>query len=62
MQTEKACSAGDRLIPEFTAFINTINTDDHAFCLKQMEESIAVSRVQTKARRDAGILFAADKN
>lgn len=54
--------AMNRLIPEFTAFIRTINSEDHAFCMKQLEESIAVSRVQTKARRDAGIIFTADKN
>ena len=54
--------AMNRLIPEFNAFIRCINANDHAFCQKQLEESVAVSRVQTKARREAGIFFAADKN
>lgn len=54
-------SAKERLIPEFTAFMNAINTKDYDFCYQQLEKSAAVSEIQTKARLDAGIRFPADK-
>jgi predicted dehydrogenase len=61
---EKKYSDGmamNRLIPEFTYFIRCINEKDHDACMMHLERSLAVSRVQTKARRDAGIIFAADR-
>ena len=50
-----------RLVPEFTRFIEAINANDLAFCYQQLDQSVAVSEVQTSARRAAGIVFAADK-
>lgn len=50
----------NRVMPEFNAFINAINAKDLSFCQKMLEKSIAVSRVQTKARLNAGIHFPAD--
>ena len=42
-------------------FIEAINANDLAFCYQQLDQSVAVSEVQTSARRAAGIVFAADK-
>ena len=53
--------AMDRLIPEFRFFIDCINRNDFAACMERLGESVAVSAVQTKARLDAGIVFAADQ-
>lgn len=53
--------AMNRLIPEFTYFCDCINRGDHEACMKQLDQSIAVSEVQTKARIEAGILFPADE-
>ncbi len=53
--------AMNRLIPEFRYFIQCINNRDYESCMHHLEESIAVSEVQTKARLDAGILFPADE-
>ena len=50
-----------RLIPEFTAFMNAINTNDPDFCYEMLEKTVAVSEVQTDARLSAGIRFAADE-
>ena len=50
-----------RMIPEFEAFIKAINTDDYAFCMEMLDRSIAVTKVQTEARKNAGIFFAADE-
>lgn len=50
-----------RLIPEFKAFINCISTKDYNFCNQQLESSIVVAEVQTKARIEAGIIFPADE-
>ena len=50
-----------RLIPEFTHFIHIMNDNDHAACDALLEKSIAVSRIQTRARVNAGILFPADR-
>ena len=53
--------AWDRLIPEFKFFIDCIGAQDRKACMEFLEKSIAVSEVQTKARLDAGIVFAADR-
>jgi len=50
-----------RLIPEFTAFVDAINTGNRAFCYNMLEKSINVSRIQTEARLMAGISFPADE-
>lgn len=49
------------LIPEFLFFIDCINRNDYETCRKQLEQSILVSELQTTARKDAGIIFAADE-
>ena len=54
-------SAKERLIPEFEVFIRTINEKNYEFCYECLNKSLNVSKVQTKARLDAGIIFAADK-
>lgn len=54
-------TAADRLIPEFKAFIQAINSDDKTFCEDHLERSLMVSTVQSKARREAGIHFPADE-
>lgn len=54
-------SAFNRLIPEFTAFINAINNQNLDYCYQQLEKSISVSDVLTKARRDAGLIFPCDE-
>lgn len=53
--------AGKRLIPEFRYFIDCINRNDLAACTERLDDSIAVSEVQTKARLACGIIFAADR-
>lgn len=50
-----------RMIPEFEAFINAINSEDYDFCYEMLDKSVAVAEVQTKARLDAGIIFDADR-
>lgn len=50
-----------RMVPEFEAFIQAINAQDYDFCYKMLDQSVAVAEVQTKARLDAGIVFAADQ-
>lgn len=50
----------NRAAPEFTAFIRAINTGDYDFCYAQLDKSLAVSEVQTRARLEAGIVFPAD--
>jgi len=52
--------ADARLIPEFTAFVDTINSGNLDLCYEKLEKSLAVSQVQTKARLEAGIRFPAD--
>ncbi|CAM4114029.1 NAD(P)-dependent oxidoreductase [Streptococcus penaeicida] len=51
----------NRLLPEFTAFINAINSNDQNFYQDAMSRSLMVSKIQTKARLENGILFPADK-
>lgn len=53
-------SAFNRLIPEFTTFINAINDKNFDFCYEQLNRSLSVSKVLTKARREAGINFPCD--
>ena len=50
----------DRAVPEFKAFIRAVNENDLEFCYKQLEKSLLVSEVQTKARIEAGIKFPQD--
>lgn len=49
-----------RLMPEFHAFIKSATENDFDFCRKMLDESAAVSELQTKLRLDAGIRFPAD--
>lgn len=53
--------AMNRLIPEFKYFIDCINRGDRKACMKHLDESLAVSEVQTNARLASGIIFAADQ-
>ena len=50
----------DRVVPEFKAFIRAVNEKDLEFCYRQLEKSLLVSEVQTKARIEAGIRFPQD--
>ena len=50
----------DRVVPEFKAFIRALNENDLEFCYRQLEKSLLVSQVQTKARLGAGIKFPQD--
>ena len=50
----------DRVVPEFKAFISAVNESDLEFCYRQLEKSLLVSEVQTKARIGAGIRFPQD--
>ena len=50
----------DRVVPEFKTFISAVNENDLEFCYKQLEKSLLVSEVQTKARLEAGIKFPQD--
>lgn len=54
-------SAFARLVPEFEMFIKTINENDLAYCYKQLDQSMAVSEIMTKARIEAGIIFPCDQ-
>ena len=51
----------NRVVYEFREFIRAIEEDDKDFCYCMLETSIAVSEVMTSARKDAGIVFAADE-
>lgn len=51
-----------RLEPEFRAFADMIHNNDLVACYERLSHSVAVSRVQTKARLSAGIRFPADDN
>lgn len=50
----------NRAAPEFAAFIRAVNAGDYGFCYAQLDRSLAVSEVQTRARLEAGIVFPAD--
>lgn len=54
--------AMERLIPEFKFFVDCINREDWDACMERLDGSIAVSEVQTKARLESGVIFAADQN
>lgn len=45
---------------EFRAFGEMLTTGDFDCCYELLDHSLAVSELMTKARRDAGIVFAAD--
>lgn len=53
--------AEKRVIPEFRYFIQCMKEGRMQDCLAGLDRSIAVSRVQTEARLDAGIVFRADR-
>lgn len=46
---------------EFRAFAAGIEAGDRAGCAEKLEHSLAVARVLTEARRQAGVVFPADK-
>ena len=52
--------AKTRLIPEFAVFIRAVKEKDYDFCYRMLDKSLEVSRIQTKARLEAGICFPAD--
>ena len=53
--------AANRLVPEFRYFIDCIHRRDWNACMERLDQSIAVSEVQTEARLACGIVFAADR-
>ena len=53
---------GNRMESEFRAFADCIAHGDYQRCETALNQSLLVSKVQTKVRIDAGILFPADKN
>lgn len=55
-----AASPASRLEPEFRFFANEIASGDRTRCYQQLDHSLLVSKIQTKARLDAGIRFPAD--
>lgn len=50
-----------RMVPEFRKFMEAIDSSNYAFCYEMLDKSVAVAEVQTKARQNAGIFFAADE-
>lgn len=46
---------------EFTTFVKMVDEGDLEACYKMLDQSLIVSRVQTKARLSAGVMFPADK-
>lgn len=50
-----------RLEPEFRYFAQQIAGGDRAACYRMLDHSVAVSRVLTRARLDAGVRFPADE-
>jgi predicted dehydrogenase len=52
--------AGDRLVTEFRAFVTAVATGDRGRADAWLAASLAVSRVQTAARRSVGVRFPAD--
>lgn len=49
-----------RLEPEFLSFVEIIESGNRIECYKKLAHSLAVSKIQTKARIEAGIHFPAD--
>jgi hypothetical protein len=50
-----------REVAEFETFVRAIRSDDQELCGRMLATSIAVSRVLTAARQNAGIVFPCDK-
>ena len=50
-----------RLEPEFLTFAQEMEAGDTRFCYEMLDHSLAVSKVQTQVRLDAGIVFPADE-
>ncbi len=50
-----------RATVEFAAFLNMIKNNDFERCYEMLQESLEVSKVQTTARKQAGIVFPTDK-
>lgn len=62
--TTESFDAGDeelRVIPEFMQFTKAIDKKDYEFCYEQLDKSLAVSKLLTKVRLEAGIHFPTDK-
>ncbi len=55
-------TAMHRVVPEFRFFADCIDRGDFAGCMARLDQSLAVSRVQTRARLESGIVFAADSH
>ena len=60
-ETYTAPAAPARVVPEFVRFVQAVDAGDYAFCYAQLERSLAVCEVQTRARRQAGIRFPSDE-
>lgn len=50
-----------RMHAEFVSFVKEIASKDTAACYEMLDHSIAVSRILTRAREDAGIVFPCDE-
>ena len=50
-----------RMYAEFVSFVNEIASKDTATCYEMLDHSLAVSRILTRARADAGIVFPCDE-
>ena len=51
-----------RMYAEFVSFVSEIESKDTATCYEMLDHSLAVSRILTRARADAGIVFPCDEN
>ena len=51
-----------RMYAEFVSFVNEIASKDTETCYEMLDHSLAVSRILTRARADAGIVFPCDEN
>lgn len=51
-----------RMYAEFVSFVKEIASKDTAACYEMLDHSLAVSRILTRARADAGIVFPCDEN
>ena len=51
-----------RMEPEFRMFADCMANGDYGYCEMALERSLLVSKTQTEARINAGILFPADRN
>lgn len=50
-----------RMYAEFVSFVNEIASKDTETCYEMLDHSLAVSRILTRARADAGIVFPCDE-